>query len=230
MNFNQEKSGFSQQLPRIIVVALMHVLVLGLIINSMKVRTTTPSEEKFWVDTLPETPKPREPETPPPIPKAPDFKEPTMPKFPIPEVPIDPPPAGPTITGEFDDKPVSAPHPNPGSKSGASTDIASVVQSKPQPPAKPVQIAAIVDASACAKPEYPRNAARNGESGTVMLALLVGLDGRVIDAKVTQSSGYRELDKAAVQGLSLCKFIPGTIDGVPQQSWAKLEYKWALTD
>ena len=153
-----------------------------------------------------------------------------MPKFPIPEVPIDPPPAGPTITGEFDDKPVSAPHPNPGSKSGASTDIASVVQSKPQPPAKPVQIAAIVDASACAKPEYPRNAARNGESGTVMLALLVGLDGRVIDAKVTQSSGYRELDKAAVQGLSLCKFIPGTIDGVPQQSWAKLEYKWALTD
>lgn len=92
----------------------------------------------------------------------------------------------------------------------------------------PVHIAAQVDSNACEKPEYPASSIRNTEEGTVNLAMLIGPDGRVLESKVEKSSGSRALDKAAIQGLSLCKFKPGSIDGVPEKSWAKLQYVWTL--
>jgi protein TonB len=92
----------------------------------------------------------------------------------------------------------------------------------------PVHIAAQVDSNACEKPEYPASSIRTAEEGTVNLAMLIGPDGRVLESKVEKSSGSRALDKAAIQGLSLCKFKPGSIDGVPEKSWAKLQYVWTL--
>lgn len=101
---------------------------------------------------------------------------------------------------------------------------------KTQVNAAPVRVAAVVDSNACAKPDYPKSALRNGDTGTVTLALLIGTDGRVADSKVEKSSGFRELDRAAQVGLGLCKFMPGTVDGVPQQSWTKMQYVWSLND
>jgi periplasmic protein TonB len=98
------------------------------------------------------------------------------------------------------------------------------------PARTPVHVAAVVDAANCAKPDYPRNAQRNGDTGTVTLALLIGTDGRVADSKVEKSSGFRELDRAAQVGLGLCRFKPGTIDGVPQQSWTRMQYLWSLDE
>jgi protein TonB len=92
----------------------------------------------------------------------------------------------------------------------------------------PVHIAAQVDSNACEKPDYPASSIRNGEEGIVNLAMLIGPDGKVLESKVEKSSGSRALDKAAIQGLSLCKFKPGTVDGVPEKSWAKLQYVWHL--
>lgn len=98
-------------------------------------------------------------------------------------------------------------------------------------PAKgPVHVAAVVDAANCAKPDYPKNALRNGDSGAVTLALLIGIDGRVADSKIEKSSGSRDLDRAAQVGLGLCKFRPGTTDGVPQQSWTRMQYVWNLDE
>ena len=96
------------------------------------------------------------------------------------------------------------------------------------PPRAPVHIAAQVDSNACEKPEYPTNSLRIGEEGTVNLAMLIGVDGRVLESKVEKSSGSRALDKAAIQGLSLCKFKPGSVDGTPEKSWAKLQYVWTI--
>jgi len=92
----------------------------------------------------------------------------------------------------------------------------------------PVHIAAQVDSNACEKPEYPASSIRTAEEGTVNLAMLIGPDGRVLESKVEKSSGSRALDKAAIQGLSLCKFKPGSVDGFPEKSWAKLQYVWTL--
>lgn len=94
----------------------------------------------------------------------------------------------------------------------------------------PVHIAAVVDAANCAKPDYPKSALRNGDSGVVTLALLIGTDGRVADSKVEKSSGFRDLDRAAQVGLGLCRFKPGTIDGAPQQSWTRMQYVWNLDE
>ena len=94
----------------------------------------------------------------------------------------------------------------------------------------PAIVAAVIDAASCARPSYPAAALRNGDEGTVTLAFLVGKDGRVASARVERSSGHRDLDRAAMQGLSLCAFKPGTVDGVAQESWARMQYAWRLDE
>lgn len=98
----------------------------------------------------------------------------------------------------------------------------------PAPGAGPRRTPAVVDAGACAKPEYPRAALRNEETGTVTLAFLIGADGTVQDSRVERSSGHRRLDEAARAALSLCRFTPATVDGRPEPAWARLEYVWRI--
>jgi len=86
----------------------------------------------------------------------------------------------------------------------------------------------VVLASSCDKPEYPPAARRANETGTVLLSFLIDAGGRVIQSKVERSSGSRRLDEAAREGLGLCKFRPATVDGVPTQAWARIEYVWRL--
>ena len=88
--------------------------------------------------------------------------------------------------------------------------------------------AVLADANGCAKPDYPVRAARNGETGTVTLALMVGTDGRVQDARIQSSSGSRDLDRAALNALSLCQFKPAMNNGVAEAGWAQIAYVWTL--
>ena len=46
-------------------------------------------------------------------------------------------------------------------------------------------------------PAYPRNALREGIQGTVLLQVLVDVDGKPLDVQIARSSGDRELDRAA---------------------------------
>nr|WP_174506192.1 energy transducer TonB [Acinetobacter sp. Marseille-Q1620] len=85
-------------------------------------------------------------------------------------------------------------------------------------------------AAGCAKPEYPKQALENEEQGTVRIAVLVGTDGRVLQAKVKKSSGSRTLDKAASKAYSLCVFKPAIKDGTAQESWFEIEYPFVITD
>lgn len=80
----------------------------------------------------------------------------------------------------------------------------------------------------CTRPDYPARSARFGDTGTVTLALLIGPNGRVGDARIEKSSGHRELDRAAVAALSMCKFSPATANGVPEAAWGKIAYVWTL--
>jgi protein TonB len=36
------------------------------------------------------------------------------------------------------------------------------------------------------------------------------------------------LDRAAVAGLSLCKFKPASTDGIAEKAWAKMQYTWSI--
>jgi protein TonB len=89
------------------------------------------------------------------------------------------------------------------------------------------EVPASFDAKTC-KAEYPKASLINEEEGAVTLALLVSADGSVVDSKIEKTSGHKALDKAAVKGLSACKFKPGTKDGAPAQTWAKVDYVWKL--
>ncbi|MGZ8290829.1 MAG: energy transducer TonB [Telluria sp.] len=89
------------------------------------------------------------------------------------------------------------------------------------------EVPASFDAKNC-KAEYPKTSLMNEEQGAVVMAFLVSADGKVVESKVEKSSGYKNLDKAAVKAISACKFKPGTKDGAVAQTWTKVDYVWSL--
>jgi protein TonB len=105
--------------------------------------------------------------------------------------------------------------------------IAAIILTATSAAAFAAEVPATVDASKC-KAEYPKASLLNEEQGTVSMAFLVGADGSVVDSKIDKSSGFKNLDKAAIKALSACKFKPGTKDGAVAQTWAKVDYAWKL--
>ena len=89
------------------------------------------------------------------------------------------------------------------------------------------EVAAVFDAKNC-RADYPKAALVNEEQGVVSMAFLVGADGMVVEAKIEKTSGYKNLDRAAVKAISACKFKPGTRDGALAQTWTKVDYVWQL--
>ena len=63
------------------------------------------------------------------------------------------------------------------------------------------------------QPRYPDAAQFNGEVGDVELEVLVLSSGRVRSAKVVKSSGFDDLDNAAVEGVLNWRFVPATDGG-----------------
>ena len=78
-------------------------------------------------------------------------------------------------------------------------------------------------------PDYPRMALRRGITGTVLLQVLVGIDGRPLDVTVAKSSGNRELDEAArAQVLKRWSFQPATKNGQAVQAIGMVPIEFAL--
>ncbi|WP_038495728.1 energy transducer TonB [Janthinobacterium agaricidamnosum] len=89
------------------------------------------------------------------------------------------------------------------------------------------EVPASFDSKNC-KADYPKASLMNEEQGTVSMSFLVNADGSVAESKVEKSSGFKNLDKAAIKALSACKFKPGTKDGSAAQTWTKVDYAWKL--
>ncbi|MBB1060990.1 energy transducer TonB [Marilutibacter spongiae] len=63
-------------------------------------------------------------------------------------------------------------------------------------------------------PRYPPRAVREGRSGTVLLDITVGTDGKPLEVSIARSSGHRDLDQAALrQVLRHWRFQPAMRDG-----------------
>jgi protein TonB len=65
------------------------------------------------------------------------------------------------------------------------------------------------------RPAYPEASRRRGQEGTVRLELSVDANGRVVDVRVTESSGFGALDAAAVEALREWRFRPAQRGGMP---------------
>jgi bla regulator protein blaR1 len=85
-----------------------------------------------------------------------------------------------------------------------------------------------VEFSSCAKPVYPAEALATKREGTVVTKFLVDTDGVVKESRIGRSSGHRDLDAAAEQGIKQCKFVPAVRNGKPVKEWATVQYVWTL--
>ena len=90
-----------------------------------------------------------------------------------------------------------------------------------------VEVPASFEPKNC-KVEYPKASLMNEEQGTVSMSFQVSAGGDVVESKVDKSSGFKNLDKAAIKSLSACKFKPGTKDGKADTTWTKVDYAWKL--
>jgi protein TonB len=79
-------------------------------------------------------------------------------------------------------------------------------------------------------PSYPPSARRQGIEGIVRVRVLVGPDGKVIQALVVKTSGYDALDEAALEAVVDWRFEPARRDGEPVRSWASVPIQFRLID
>jgi len=78
------------------------------------------------------------------------------------------------------------------------------------------------------EPVYPVNARRLRVEGTVLLNVLVGVDGMVREVKVLEAEGGKLLSPAAVDAVRQWTFTPATRGGQPVQCWHKVPIRFAL--
>ena len=232
MHFSPAYHDHGNKAGKFALVAGLHALVALGVVNMMngKVLSLPKLPDPGTVFTTPEPPvaPPLPPDPPTPVQRLapPDI---VVPKI---EIEIAPPPIENPVRTTFEADPTPRPpestateartEPTAASGSGAGSGTGSGAGSGG------VRSIALAEASGCATPAYPARAARNGDSGTVVLALLIGTDGRVANARVQKSSGSRDLDKAALNALSMCQFKPGMNNGVPEAGWGQLAFVWTL--
>lgn len=78
-------------------------------------------------------------------------------------------------------------------------------------------------------PPYPRVEARAGIGGTVLLKVLVDVDGRPLDVVVLESSGNRNLDRSAREHvLKNWLFQPAMRDGKAVQAYGKVPVVFSM--
>lgn len=104
-----------------------------------------------------------------------------------------------------------------------------------KPPAKPRQVAKATAPRIIAaaplnnpKPDYPRDAQRRGETGTVILRVNVGADGSTGDIDFMQRSGSQALDRAAQQAVRKWTFRPEMRGGVATASTVEVPVVFTL--
>jgi protein TonB len=69
---------------------------------------------------------------------------------------------------------------------------------------------------------------RLGEEGTTIVRVLIGTNGRALQAQVAQSSGYARLDQAAEATARSWQYVPGKRGGVPEAMWVNVPIKWEI--
>ncbi|WP_338845742.1 TonB family protein [Massilia sp. W12] len=80
----------------------------------------------------------------------------------------------------------------------------------------------------CNAPQYPMQALRNGEEGTVQMDFLLEQNGLVLDTRISQSSGVNDLDAAARLSLATCFGVRVPPQGLGGRILLSTRYVWKL--
>jgi len=191
-----------------VLVALFHVAVLVAIANGLKI----PIVQSFITPTVVNIVEPERPKPVPPITTTnATLKEwttviPTQDPIVIEPTDTD---SHPIIEAKADPIPTGMPAGKP----------VEIVQAKTDP------------RHPLTRPLYPAQAKRMGEFGTVELLLYILPNGKVQDAKISRSSGFKRLDDAAVQeALRAWRLLPMRENGVAVAGWGAIAITFRLTD
>jgi len=219
MDFALDGGRPTRKLVGIGVVIFLHMLVVYALVTGLARKVVDVIQEpvitKIVTEIKPPPPPPAPDKPAPPIPKS---AAPPPPYVPPPEVKVQQQPQENTIAAVSNVKPPTNDLP---------TSVAQPSPAATQAPGPPAHTSARV-AGNCEKPEYPRSSLRNEEQGTVDIKLIIGTDGRVVDAVIEKSSGFKDLDRATLKAWSLCHFTPAMADGQPVQSATRMQYVWKL--
>lgn len=219
MSYAETKPA-GRRLTALVAVGLFHVVLVYALLHGLArriVEVVQPPVEASIIEEV--TPPPPE-RPPPPLPR---LAAPPPPFIPLPEVQVQVPVQAPRITAVTPVQPAG-----PGSGPGPGPGPAGPLAGPGPVAAPPVRTPPVVRADSCETPSYPAASLRAGETGKVTLSFLIDVTGKVLESKVERSSGYRRLDEAASNGLELCKFSPGTVDGKPERAWARMQYEWKI--
>jgi protein TonB len=197
-----------------LIVGGLHLGVIWALLNGLQVHNAyRVAPDNMVVDVI------ERPTTPPEKPQPPDVR-PSEIKFRVPEpVPQglqDPIELPPTIQLNDDRIVLQVPTASP----AGSAEPKPVISGAAVDPRHPLT-----------QPAYPMSAIRAGDAGALSLEVLVGTDGRVRDARVSQSSGFGRLDQAAViEAKQHWRLRPATRDGVPFEQWLTLKVVFRLDE
>jgi protein TonB len=211
--------GFRRQpnIPAIMVIILVHALLIGMLIQVRSHGMRVPEEKLTVVNLSPPPPpppsasaaplQPSAPEVivPPPIVQTPVPRPQAVQTFPVPQAVSTPAPTVVAVAGPA--APTSLPPAPPSLIQGG--DIgAQMMSGRP--------------------PRYPIESRRKREQGTVVLQLILGINGTVETIMVSQSSGFSRLDNAARDAVKHWRWKPMLRDGQPIRVQGLVEIPFVL--
>lgn len=133
-----------------------------------------------------------------------------------PVVPLPLPPAQPET--QIEPAPVATQY-SAGPAAGDPTPKQAAAASEPEAPSLPTPPVFNAGYLRNPPPRYPLAARRNGEQGTVMLRVLVSVDGVPASVSVEKTSGSARLDHAARDTVSSWRFVPARRGAQLVEAW-----------
>ena len=100
--------------------------------------------------------------------------------------------------------------------------------SRPTPQPRQARIDAPPRPKRAIKPDYPKGSRQRGEQGDVVIEMTVNSQGEVDKASVVTSSGFAELDEAALRAVRSAKFTPAKSGRESVASTARLTLTFKL--
>jgi periplasmic protein TonB len=207
-----------------LVVALLHGLAIWCLLQIPAVHQVVSERLPVWVSWVdqpaPSVSKPSAPATPTPKRTAPHVASPAAPKVARPPaaVPTAAAPAAQAVPAASPPTPLAPAPPAALVLEAPSSPSAAIA-----PPAAPRRLpSTAITYLVPPSPHYPDSARDDQESGTVTVEVLIGDDGKQRSVKISRSSGYARLDRAALSAVSKARFNPPMVEGQAVSGYATI--------
>ncbi len=200
------------------VVGAAHLLLASVLLQMQAVRSAASEGTPVFVKLIHEQATPEQ-SKPAPRPQPPQQARPHR-----------TPPVVATLATAPEPAHFDPPRPPPESSAATLAEIPAIVFMPTTPPSAPPQPRRISDV-AYARPieiEYPSLSRRLGETGRVVVRVLIDALGRPVEVIVHTTSGFARLDRAAIDAVHRALFRPYSENGTPAAAYALIALRFEL--